>query len=537
MTKENVLALFIILIVLLSAMVSAVSYSYNQKLSITDGSKDIGYVKPYQKNIFGINYAYIEWQREGFPVGNSFPIALIEGTTTALPFGINGELLRVKIGKITNSYVELTIDQSDIQTEINNVDKTLPKNVEAITEDAQKKVEPAINEMSVQLEKLNKDVGIRINKVVQRDYHSSLHVIDTSNSKLKDMSNKIKNKESELAEEIGDSVVYSVLNAFVAPGSGISYKTLVNQLPSSFRHDITTYLYNIESTTASGSEDSFADKGIATLYIGNPNENKISAQFNDQLKSLGLPYFEGNKIVGKRTYSSSDIGLIAAIPEEKYWDKTTLQKRWDADKIRLYKTEIAGIGNEGLETAVLWYNDQLELAKNSISSAVRLSGGAVDEGGVELNEIVSEINKNVKTNPKASIGFSTIAQGWILTGVSSLQNPDFSKVGSLGYVVIVKKEGNSYRTLETHTIVGDKTSYFLDEYQETINQIEDVAENINNVQNLAANQPQTQNMQQTNGMSQATDNIVNKKLENQKIMPKKNPVANFFKNFWRKIFG
>ncbi|MBI2630055.1 hypothetical protein HYW76_03060 [Candidatus Pacearchaeota archaeon] len=454
------------------SIASAIQYPYNQKISIINNGGEIGYVKPYRNSILGVEYSYIEWQRYGFPIGYSYPIALIKGTTTALPFGIRGELLRVKIGEITSSYVDLTIDQSDIISEMRDLPNTLPENINAVD-----------NELEKQLNQLNEDISLRINKAIQRNYHSSLHIIDTSNSKLTEISQKIKNKEAELAEEIGDSVIYSVLNVFIAPGSGINYKNFVNQIPSELRHDITTFLYNIEYTKDSGSESSFADKGIATLYIGNPNENKISSQFNEQLKNLNLPYFKDGKIIGKRIYSSKDIGIIAAIPEEKYWDETTLKNRWDADRIRLYKTLIAGVGNEGIETAVLWYNEQLELAKDSISSVARLSGGALDEAGIELSEITSEISKNVNLNPKSAIGFATIAQGWILTGVSSLQNPDFSKIDSLGYVVIVKKEGNSYRTLETWSITGDKKNYFLEDYSEIAEQVNNVKEEVGNIQN------------------------------------------------------
>ncbi len=519
MAKKKTI-LFIVSLLLLSNLVLALQYPYNQKIPIIDNEESIGYVKSYQKNILGIDYAYLEWQRYGFPIAYSFPIALVKGTTTALPFGIEGELLRVKIGEITSSYVELTIDQSDIITELDNLDETLPANIEAIVEDIEIKTEPIID-----------DINLRIEKVINRNYHSSLHIIDVSNSKLIEMSQKIKNKESELAEEIADSVIYSVLNAFVLPSSGIGYQVFINQIPSQIRHDITTFLYNIEYTQDSGSESSFADKGITTLYIGNPNENKISAQFNNQLKNSGLPYFEDNKIIGKRTYSSSDVGIIAAIPEEKYWDENTLQNRWDADRIRLYKTQIAGVGDEGLETAVLWYNDQLELAKDSISSAVRLAGGIDSESGIEMSEILFELKKNVDANPKSSIGFATIAQGWILTGISSLQESDFDKIDSLGYVVIVQKQGNSYRVLETHSIVGDKKNYFLEEYQEIIEQsFEELSDEVVNGLDSSTNKESDGN--------KITGKVIDESLNSQKgEISEGNSVVSFIKKIWGWLFG
>jgi len=497
--------------------------------------KELGFVEPYYKNTLFGEYAYLKWQRYGFPIGDSFPIALIEGTTTALPFGIQGELLRVKIGKITSFNVDLTIDQSDIQTEIGNIDKTLPENVEAIGRDVQKKTEPVINDINKNLEKnvqpivneisnnlnkFNNDISLRINKAIERNYHSSLHVIDVSNSKLKQVSVSIKNKEAELAEDIADSVVSAVLNYAALStgviGAGLTYNTLIKQVPSNIRHNITNFIYNIEDTSDDSAEDNLADKGIATLYIGNPNSNKVSAQFNDYLKSKGLPYFEDNKIVGKRNYSAGDIGIIAAIPEETYWAKDTLQQRWDNDRIRLYKTLIAGIDNDGLDVAVLWYNKQLDLARTSIASTIKLIGGYVDEQGLETKEILDGILNVAKNDPKASIGFAAIAQGWILTGISSLQKPDFNKIDSLGYVVIVKKEGNSYRTLETHSLVGDKRDYFLDEYQEIINKVEDVSKVTGEVVKTV----------------EETDKLVN---EPEGIIKKES--GNFMTRFFKKILG
>ncbi|MCX6748800.1 MAG: hypothetical protein NT076_04295 [Candidatus Pacearchaeota archaeon] len=521
---EKRYVLFILFTIFLSSSVLAAQYSYNQKVPISGNGNELGYVKPYRMNVLGTYYSYLEWQRYGYPVGYSFPIALIKGTTTALPFGINGELLRIKIGEITSSSVDLTIDQSDITTELNNLDKTLPENIEAINKDVQKKAEPVIKEINNNLNKLNNDISLRANKFASRTYHSSLHVIDLSNSKLKEVSNSIKNKESELAEKIADSVVATVSNVFLA-GSGVSYKVFISQVPASFRHDVTAFIYNIEDSQDNVDETSLADKGIATLYIGNPNVNKISLQFNNQLKAKGLPYFEGNKIVGKRNYSSADIGMITAIPEETSWTQDTLKSRWDNDRIRLYKTLIAGVGDSGLEASALWYNKQLDLAKTSISNAINLAGGTIENGDIEPNEILSSISTTVMNDPKASIGFGAIAQGWILAGISSLQSPDFTKIDSLGYVVIVKKEGNSYRTLETWSLIGDKKSYFLDEYQEVINQVENVVNNVQNIQN---------NIQSS---SPLTGKVVN---ENNQQSPqevkKANPIVSFFKNLWGKLF-
>ena len=97
-TRNKPLLLGLVILIGLSSIVLATFYPYNQKITITDSDGSyMGYVKPYQAEVLFQKYTYLKWKREGFPEGNSFPIALRAGTTTALPFGIQGELLRVKI--------------------------------------------------------------------------------------------------------------------------------------------------------------------------------------------------------------------------------------------------------------------------------------------------------------------------------------------------------------------------------------------------------------------------------------------------------
>lgn len=523
---------FFLITVFLTSSVLAAQYSYNQKIPIIQDGKEIGYVKPYKMNILGTEYPYFKWQRYGFPVGNTFPFAIVEGTTNPLLFGVSGELLSVKVGKVTNIDIEIIIDQTDIQTEINNLDKTLPQNIEAIQKDTEKKINKTIYEINETLDKLNKDITLRVNKFVNRTYHSSLHVVDTYNPSLLAASNLIKNKEAEMAGEIGDSVISFLLDIF-ATGVGTTYKVIISQLPKSFRQDVSAFIYNIEYTGDNVIESSLADKGVVTLYIGNPSINKVSAQFNNQLKLKGLPYFEENKIIGKRTYSSNDIGIIAAIPEETYWTNNTLQDRWDNDRIRLYKTLIAGIDNDGLTAAATWYNQQLDLAKDSISLAISLTGNTLKRQEIKTNDLLSTLTNTVKNNPKATVGFVTIAQGWILTGMSSLQQSNFDKVPSLGYVIIVKKEGNSYRILETYSIVGDTKSYFLDEYQEVANQVVDNAENINS-NSRGEPLPIKQSIPTISG--KAAESLLESSTLTQEEN-KGNSITNFLKNLWRKIFG
>lgn len=178
--KPLVLALVFLIIVCNSVFASF--YAYDQQITITDSDGSyMGYVLPYQKEILFEDYAYLKWKREGFPEGNSFPIALIKGTTTALPFGIEGELLRVKINSIYSSGVDLTIDKSDVITEIQNIPETLPENIEAISNEAEDEVNLAIE-----------DLNTRVNKFVNRGYYSSLHILSYNpNSVEKSVGNLI----------------------------------------------------------------------------------------------------------------------------------------------------------------------------------------------------------------------------------------------------------------------------------------------------------------------------------------------------------
>ena len=450
----------------------------------------------------------MKWQRYGFPIGDSFPIALIEGTSTALPFGIQGELLRVKIWKITSSNVDLTIDQSDIISELNDLDKSLLENVEAINKEAEKQTKPienAANEqiksISNELDILNKQLLERTDKITKRGYYSSLHIVDNSNNEAKEISLKIKNKEAELAEKIGDRIISLTLDLF-ASGSGVAYSTFIKIIPSSIRHDMTAFFYNI-GEKYNGDDYSLSKEGVATIYIGN---NKVSSEMNNELKSLGLPYIFGNKIIGKREYTGS-IGIIAAIPEEKIWASDTLKKRWDNDKIRLYKTLILGLDDKGLEAAGKWYNNQLDLTKNAASGLVSLGDGA------DINDALLYVKDKALENPKSSFSSAVLIQSWILVGLSSLKESSLDKVDSLGYVVVVDEKGN---VLEIWTLNGDKKNYFLNEYTNIIKKVEEVSkvtgEVIKKIDEI--------------------DKVVN---EPEKIVEKDS--GNFISRFFKKIFG
>ncbi len=483
-SKDGLLRLILVIvtfIILYSFSANAVFYSYDEKITITDSDgSSMGYVIPYQQEVLFQDYAYLKWKREGFPEGNSFPIALIEGTTTALPFGIEGELLRVKINSISGSGVDLTIDKSDVLTEIQNIPESLPENVEAINEEIEEQFEDVSEELNNEINIFVNQLGQRVDKWVNRGYYSSLHILNSNpNSVEKRVDSLIKNKESEFAEKIADRIIPMLIDTFVAgtlPITGVTYTVIVSQIPSSVRHEITQFIYNIDTDYENSySNDVMLSKsGVTTIFIGNPNRNEFSSNLNDELKSLGLPYFSNGKIIGKRTYSEDSIGLIAAIPEEKVWYANTIENRWNQDKIRLYKTMIAGIDDSGLEAAAVWYNDQLDNARKSITSVASLTDGS------DSSDILKIVSDNFNNNPKSTISSATLMQGWILTGLSSLQSTQFDSVDSLGYVAIIKKKGSSYDLLEIHTINGYKTNYFLNPYElvEKVWEVQEVGEEV-----------------------------------------------------------
>jgi len=478
----------IILIVLfLLSIVNAASYSYDQKIQIIDSDgTTLGYVIPYQKEVLFKDYAYLKWKRYGFPEANTFPVALIKGTTVPLPFGLEGELLKVKVNSIGSSSIDLTIDKSNVITEIQNIPETFPENIEAINEEVSRQaeeigkdyeefideVEENVDEVLTQLNEITNILERRATKFVNRGYYSSLHIINDFDSESRRLSKKISDKEAEFAEKIADSVIPIIIDTFVAgavPVTSLMYKQIIRQIPSEIRHQITKFIYNIGSLNDKYTDSSLSKKGAVTLYIGNPSENKVSKEMNSELKKLGLPYLDGKMIIGKRRYSEDSIGLIASLPEEKVWTERTLENRWENDKIRNYKTLIAGINDDGLEVASQWYIEQLEQAGDLISGLVSLGDGA------SLQDSLNLIYEIANQNPKSSLSSAALLQSWFITAMSSLQNAEFKKIDSLGYAVVVKKKGSGYDVLEVHTINGYQTNYFLNPY-EVIEDMQEVAE-------------------------------------------------------------
>jgi len=341
-------------------------------------------------------------------------------------------------------------------------------------------------------------------KLMNRQYHSSLHIFDNSDNKAKEVSLNIKNKEAELAEKIGDRLVVLVLDSY-ASGSGIAYTAFVSQIPASVRHDMTTFFYNIEEEYVSNND--LSKESVATLYIGN---NKLSSELNDELKTLGLPYISNNKIIGQREYKGS-IGIIAAIPEEKTWSSNTLQNRWDNDKVRLYKTLINGLDNKGLEAAGKWYVDQLDSVKNLASGLASLGDGA------DLNDALVYAKDKALENPKSSFSSAVLLQSWILVGLSSLQESNFDRIDSLGYVVVVNERGTP---LEIWTLNGNNKNYFLNEYTQVIEQVEDVSKVSSDV------------VKKVNEVQKVTSNVVN---EPNNIIEEES--SNFVSRFFKSILG
>lgn len=520
-----------VIVLLLCSPVYATFYSYDQQIGITDSDgSSLGYVLPYKVNgLFNDYYAYLRWKRTGFPEGNTFPVFLVEGTTAPLIFGIEGEFLKVKVNSISSSGVDLSIDKSDVITEIEQVAETVENTNQQIAEDineAVKQTNVISNDIDNEATNTINLLDQRVNKAIDRGYYSSLHIINSRDLVAKEVSQKIVNKETEFAEKISDRIIPIVLDSF-AVGTGITYTVLIKLIPSSLRHEMTIFLYNIDTKYDSSYNDaSLSNKGAVTIYIGNPKTNAVSAQLNSQLKSLGLPYFEGEKIIGKRTYSEGSIGLVAAIPEEKVWTETTLENRWNNDRIRTYKTLIAGIDDEGLDAAADWYNDQLDNAATLITSVASLTNGA------DSSDILKIVTDNFNKNPKSTISSATLLEGWILTGFSSLQSADFETVDSLGYVAIVKKNGNSYDILEIHTINGYQTNYFLNPY-EIVEEVVDVVEQVNEITETV--ESASEDMITGNAVGVPEELPVSE--ENEPEANKRIPVISWFADIFRRWFG
>lgn len=474
-----IIALFLLInIILISSPASAEFYEYNKKIDIISGGKNIGYVEPYKiSSMFG-EYAYLKWKREGYPEGNTFPVFLVKGTTVPLVFGVELEFLNVKINDITSNGVDLTIDKSSLEETVETTLETMPESIEAIVEETPTIVEDAADSMSEEIEAFNNELTKRVTKVINRNYYSSLHIVDSKDSVSLKVSTEIEDKEADLAEMVADRIIPLVIDSLIAglPLTSTTYNVLVEQIPSSIRHDMTAFLLNIDTKNDVYSDSALSKKGVFALCIGNPSVNSFSNSMNNEMKKEGLPYFDNEKIIGKRTYSEDTIGIIAAIPEERVWTSETIGNRWEDDRVRFYKTMIAGVGDDGTKAAGEWYNDQLELATKLITNTQSM------KGGINLNEAFNIVKDIFSSDPEASIASATLLQGWFLTAMNPLQNPDLNRFDSLGYVVIVRKSAKGYDVLETHTLNGYKSNVFLNEYD--FEEIEKVVETVQKVEQI-----------------------------------------------------
>jgi len=413
-----------------------VIYKYDQEIDIanTSGIK-IGYVTPYKITLVS-DFAYLKWMRDGFPEGNTWPVFLMKDTTLSLPFGLEN-YLNVRVNDINSTGVNLTV-----------------KNIN--TNDT--------------LDQINQ----RILKFTSRGYYSSLHIVNGNDTVSKNLNQKIVTSEAILAESVSDNVVNIILKSFDIFVFGIPIEDIynfiiyiINQISATARNELTAYLLNIQThyDNVYLNDTELNNKGIFTVYVGNPDKNKFSDEFNEQLKQLNLPHFEKENdnwmIKGNRTYYGESIGLIASIPEEKSWNVNTLYDRWDADKVRLYKVLIAGIGDKGINASTIWYTDQLKNSNNWIAFFISAFGNYQNKD-VDVNKLINEAYKLVETDPKTNIGTATIMYGWVLAAASSLNFSEINAIDSLGYVIVVNNTGNDYAILETVSIVGENKSVFLE---------------------------------------------------------------------------
>ncbi len=452
---------FVFFVFCLSPFTFAEFYNYNEKIDIDAGGKTIGYVEAYKiSSIFG-EYAYLKWKRDGYPEGNTFPVFLVKGTYVPLVFGVELEFLNVEINDITSDGLDLTIDKSSLEETIETAVETVPGSVESLVDETPQIVETAVDSVSKEVNAFNEEMVKRATKFVNRGYYSSLHIVDSKDKVSLEVSKEVKDMEARLAEKVSDKVIPLVIDSFVAgiPLTNIAYNQVVGIIPPSVRHDLTRFLLNIDTKNDNYADSELGGKGVYTLYIGNPSLNSLSASLNDELKKEGLPHFDNGNIVGERTYSEDSVGIIAAIPEERVWRTNTLEERLNDDRVRLYKTLIAGIGDDGTVAAGEWYNDQLELVMTSISAAFSLGGD------LDIDDVLMFAGDTASSDPEASFCSAALLQGWVMAAANSLESPDLSKIDSLGYVVIVKKDKMGYDVLEVHTITGHKSDSFLYDYE------------------------------------------------------------------------
>lgn len=448
---------FILITILLSVTACGDFYRYNEKIYIKPTDQELGYIEPYKVTTILGNFAYLKWQRYGYPEGNIYPAPLIEDTSLPLPFGLENIYLQVKINRITKEGVDMDIDTSEIIPS-SLITLTIPEvTITSLPIDTT----PDINEVSNQ-------IVTRLEKVTNRGYYSSLHITGSRALPIdSDVSRSIVKKELKLAEKLTDVVIPLLVKTVDIPtvvgGTFLAetYCKVTGMIPDSVRSPVTQYLTNIDTKNdiRYPSEYELSKDGAFTIYVGGPAVNVVAKQMNDHLTARNLPHFEKRYgtwiIIGDREYTDGSVGIVAAIPEEKMWTTSTMNKRWDEDKIRFYRTLIAGIEKEGTVAGGKWYTDQLDLTITNLNT-VRVSICMGDLENLDTGDILSVLGDMAHKNPKAMTSVSVLLQGWVLASMNILQTGKFDKVESLGYVVIVQQEGNGYKVLEIHSIIGDK---------------------------------------------------------------------------------
>lgn len=537
-------------------------YKYNTQESVISSGKEIGYIKPYQKTGPLGTFTYLEYRREGFPKGDTFPLPLNPGNLK-LPFGLDNVYLNVTVYSITDEGVYMTVNTPNIISTTTTIPVTtttitIPPSAILLRYDTEnavnyngtifgyikpykkstslgpftylkyrkyprneieygiavtplipiklfygsytdyyrvyiyeftdggvwadvsvKETVKGITKTKEELDLLEDQLSTRIDKFVNRGYYSSIHITGKDAQEIDPrVSREMEKMELDIAENIGDTITPLLSGLAGHPELAKAYCKYIKYVPEKMRNDLTKYLLNIETHnyTQHRSDAELSTLGAFTISVGGPSVNPLSVQINEDLKMMGLPHFEkkeyGTVLIGEQEYTDPSIAVIAALPEEIIWKKDTLNERWKSDKIRFYRTMIAGLEGEGTQTGMVWYNDQLRmvkgvlgLIKESLCFAGKIDFPTEESNSKEIFEFIDDTSEFIvnqsseldshtsKTQMQSS---KALMQGWYLAAMDILQEGDVNGAPSAGYVVIIQKQGNSYKLLESHSIIGNK---------------------------------------------------------------------------------
>ncbi|MFH0861323.1 MAG: hypothetical protein V1921_08990 [Candidatus Altiarchaeota archaeon] len=429
---------------------SARFLEYGTEDQIAVNGSVVGYLKPFTRDTSLGTFAYFKYKRN--PAGE---------LRYDLPVGLRVPI-KLFYGSYTDYYYVLVyrIDENGLWADVS--------------------VEETVNGITKTVEDLNRledQLTSRIENFVNRGYYSSLHITGSDAQEIDPrVSFEMEKMELDIAENIGDTLTPLLANLFGQPELAASYCKLIKNVPAELRNDLTKYLLNIDTHnyTQHQSDAELSTLGAFTISVGGPSVNSLSVKINDDLRTLGLPHFErksyGTVLVGDKEYTDSNVAVIAALPEEIIWKKDTIDERWQDGKIRFYRTMIAGLEGEGTETGIVWYTGQLRavkgvlgVIKNSICFAGSADIPTEDSSEEEIFEFIDDASEFVQNESRE---FSTqisntqmqstkaILQGWYLAGMNLIQEGDYTSVPSAGYVVVIQKQGNSYKLLESYSIMG-----------------------------------------------------------------------------------